>query len=128
MITITTAEDLVMVNGALAGLEITNKRQYEPKLHLIKGDLLLLQDLPPDQVATTQQEAEACFRRAIEIAQSQKAKLWEARALASLCRLLHSQGRDENCRQQLADLYAWFSEGFETEDLQVVRAVLEEMA
>ncbi len=75
-----------------------------------------------------QQEAEKCFRQSIEIAQSRETKLWEARALASLCRLLHSQGRDEGCRQQLADLYAWFTEGFETEDLRRVRAVLQELA
>ena len=62
-----------------------------------------------------------------DIARSQQAKLWEARALASLCQLLHSQGRDEGCRQQLAELYAWFTEGFETEDLRAVRTVLQEI-
>jgi predicted ATPase/DNA-binding SARP family transcriptional activator len=122
------AEGLTLVNEALADLDISNDRQYEPKMHQIKGDLLLLQDLTGDDLSAAQQEAQACFRRAIEIAQYQQAKLWEARALASLCRLLHSQGRDEGCCQQLADLYAWFTEGFETEDLQVVRAVLQEAA
>jgi hypothetical protein len=87
-----------------------------------------MQALPDEAFATAQQEAEAHFRQAIEVARSQQARLWEARALASLCRLLHSQGRDEGCRQQLAELHAWFTEGFETEDLRAVRAVLEEMA
>jgi adenylate cyclase len=118
---------LSLINGVLAHPDIKNDHQYEPKLHQIKGDLLLMQALPDEAFAIAQREAEACFRRAIEIAQSQQAKLWEARALASLCRLLHSQGRDEGCHQQLAEWYAWFSEGFETEDLRVVRAVLDKI-
>lgn len=122
------AEGLSLVNEALSEAENSRNHQYGPKAHQIKGDLLLRQNLSGDQWANAQQEAEACFRRAIEIAQSQGTKLWEARALASLCRLLHSQGRDEVCRQQLADLYAWFTEGFETEDLRVVQAVLQETA
>jgi tetratricopeptide (TPR) repeat protein len=119
-------EGLELVNEALAEIEVSNDRQQEPIFHRIKGDLLLLQDLVADEQMVAQREAEASFRRAIEVAQYQGAKLWEARALASLCRLLHSQGRDEGSRQQLAELYAWFTEGFETEDLQVARAVLQE--
>jgi adenylate cyclase len=118
-------EGLVLINDALADLDISNERLYEPKLHQIKGDLLLLQDLVGDELAIVRQEAEACFREAIEIARNQQAKLWEARALACLCRLHQAQGRDEGYRQQLADLYAWFTEGFETEDLRVARAVLQ---
>ena len=120
-------EGLALINEALLEIDHNNHRQHEPTSYQIKGDLLLLQQLPPEQMATAQQEAETCFRRAIELAQNRQAKLREARALASLCRLLHSQGRDEGCRQQLADLYAWFTEGFETEDLQVVRTVLQEI-
>ena len=122
------AEGLELINEALAEIEISNDRQYEPEIHRTKGDLLLLQDLPADEQELARQDAEACFRRSIEVAQYQGAKLWEVRALASLCRLLHSQGRDEGCRRQLAELYDWFTEGFETEVLQVVRAVLQEMA
>jgi len=120
-------EGLAFINEALGITDESNDRAYEPKSHQIKGDLLLLQNLDGDQRKAAQQEAENCFRRAIEVAQSQQARLWEVRALASLCRLLHRQGRDEGCCQQLADLYAWFTEGFETEDLQVVRAVLQEI-
>ena len=122
------AEGLGLVDKALAEMEVCNDRQSEAKIHQIKGDLLLLQDPPASEQNSIDREAEVCFRRAIEVAQDQQAKLWEARALASLCHLLHSQGRDEGCRQQLADLYAWFTEGFETEDLQVVQTVLREMA
>lgn len=121
------AEGLTLVNDALAHPDTANDHQYEPKMHQIKGDLLLLQDTTGTHQAEAEQEAEACFRRAIDIAHNQQAKLWEARALASLCRLQHAQGRgDKHDRQRLADLYAWFSEGFETEDLQVVHAVLQE--
>lgn len=63
-----------------------------------------------------------------DCAQSQQASLWEARALASLCCLHQAQGWDEGCRRPLAELYAQFTEGFETEDLQVVRAVMRELA
>ena len=82
-------------------MENSDDRESEALIYEIKGDLLLRQDLPEDEFVAVQQEAEKCFRRAINIAQNQGARLWEARALASLCRLLHSQGRDEGCRQQL---------------------------
>jgi tetratricopeptide (TPR) repeat protein len=94
-------EGLELVNKALAEIEVSNDRQNEPEILRIKGNLLLLQDLPADEQAFAQQEAEVSFRRSIEVAEYQQAKLWEARALASLCRLLHNQGRDEGCRQQL---------------------------
>jgi hypothetical protein len=118
---------LVIVNEAINHLENSKDYQSEPAIIRIKGDLLLMQDLLGDALVAAQQAAEACFRRAIEQAQNRQAKLWEARALASLCRLHQAQGRDEGCRQQLAELYDWFSEGFETEDLRFVRTVLEEV-
>jgi hypothetical protein len=77
-----------------------------------------------EQGVAIEKEAEDSFRQAIEIAREGGAKLWEARALAGLCRLLESQGRDEGCRRELTELYAWFTEGFETEDLRVVKEVL----
>jgi pentatricopeptide repeat protein len=121
-------EGLSLINEALYEIDNNNDRQFESKSYQVKGDLLLLQTLADDQWAIAQQEAETCLLRAIEIAQNRQAKLREARALSSLCRLHHSQGRDEGYRQQLADLYAWFTEGFETEDLRVVQAVLEEIS
>lgn len=118
------SEGLDLVDQGLALVIRQSERPQQPKLYQIKGDLLLLQNLPQAQWTMAQQEAETCFLQAIEIAQEQQAKLWEARALASLCRLLHGQGRDEGCHQQLVDLYAWFTEGFETEALRVVQGVL----
>lgn len=121
-------EGLTLIDEGLEQSARINDRHSEGKMYQIKGDLLLRQNLHWDQQSVAQQEAEMCFRRAIEIAQSQQAKLWEARALASLCRLHHAQGRDEGYGEQLADLYAWFSEGFETEDLREAQAVLQEIS
>ena len=69
-------------------------------------------------------DAEACFRRALEVARHQQAKSWELRATVSLCRLWQKQGKDEKARQILAEIYGWFSEGFDTPDLKEAKALL----
>jgi predicted ATPase/class 3 adenylate cyclase len=122
------AEALDLINEGLAEMEASNDRQHESQMCRIKGDLLLMQELPLGELESAQREAENCFRRAIEVARAGAARLWEARALASLCRLLDRQGRGADCRRELAQLFDWFTEGFEVEDLQVVRSVLEETA
>lgn len=121
------AEGLALMDEVWAKLATTIDREWEARYYLIQGDLLLRQALAGGQLAGAQQEAEAYFRQGVELAQRNQARLWEARTLASLCRLRHSQGRDEDCHQQLADLYAWFTEGFETEDLREVQSVLQEI-
>ena len=73
------------------------------------------------------QEAEGCFLQAIEIARHQSAKSLELRAVMHLSRLWQSQGRREEARQILAEMYGWFAEGFDTEDLQEARALLAEL-
>ena len=73
-------------------------------------------------------EAEACFQQAIEIAQQQRAKSWELRASVSLARLWQNQGKQAEARQLLAEIYGWFTEGFDTADLQEAKALLEELA
>jgi predicted ATPase len=75
--------------------------------------------------AAHQAEAEACFRQAIAIARSQGAKSWELRAALSLSRLYHRQGKTEDARPMLAEIYGWFTEGFETADLQEAKAFLD---
>lgn len=122
------AEGLALIEEGMAQATKIKDRTFDAKIQQIRGDLLLMQTLPPPLRAESQIEAEACFRRAVTIAQSRSAKLWEARALASLCRLLHSQGRDKGCRQQLIDLYAWFTEGFAVKDMRVIRAIIDETA
>ena len=71
--------------------------------------------------------AEACFRKAIEIAHGQSAKWWELRSTNSLARLLAKQGKREEAREMLADVYNWFTEGFETADLKDAKALLDEL-
>ena len=72
-------------------------------------------------------EAETCFRKAIEIAKSQSAKWWELRATVSLARLLRDAGRRDEARAMLAEVYNWFTEGFDTTDLKDAKTLLDEL-
>jgi predicted ATPase len=72
--------------------------------------------------------AEACFRQALTLARRQQAKSWELRAALSLSRLWLQQGKRTAAYDLLAPIYGWFSEGFETADLQEAQAVLAECA
>ena len=83
----------------------------------MKGELLLASE--------RSSEAETCFRRAIEIARLESAKSLELRAVMSLSRLLQKQGKKEEARQILAEIYGWFSEGFDTADLKDAKTLLE---
>ena len=100
----------------------TNERHYEAELHRLKG-LVALQSPGAIQHA----EAEGHFLKAIEIAQQQQAKSLELRAVMSLGRLWQQQGKVEAARKQLAAVYDWFTEGFDTKDLQDAKALLEEL-
>ena len=92
-----------------------------PSLHHVKGELLLAQN-PSYGI-----EAERCFRTAIEIARRQSARSEELPATTSLARLLAKQGRRDASRTMLADIYGWFTEGFDTADLQDAKALLNEL-
>jgi predicted ATPase len=70
---------------------------------------------------------ETCFRQALDIARRQQAKSWELRAAMSLSRLWHRQGKRAEAYDLLAPVYGWFTEGFETTDLQEAKALLEEL-
>jgi predicted ATPase len=72
-------------------------------------------------------EAETCFQQAIEVARSQGAKSLELRAVMSLSRLWQHQGKKAEARQVLAEIYGWFTEGLDTQDLQDAKALLEEL-
>jgi adenylate cyclase len=72
-------------------------------------------------------EAEACFLKAIDLARRQSEKSLELRAVMSLSRLWLSQGKKAEARQILTELYDWFTEGFDTADLQEAKALLEEL-
>jgi predicted ATPase len=97
----------------------TNMGFYEPEMHRVHGELLLASS--PANPA----DADACFRVAIACAGRQKARSLELRAILSLSRLYIRQGRGEEARPMLAEIYDWFAEGFDTVDLQEAKALLE---
>jgi Predicted ATPase len=74
------------------------------------------------------EEAEACFLKAIAIAQRQGAKSLELRAVMSLSRLWQRQGKQKQARKLLAEIYGWFTEGFDTTDLQEAKVLLNELS
>ena len=73
------------------------------------------------------QEAEACFHQALDVSCRQQAKSWELRAAISLSRLWQQQGKRAEAYTLLAPIYGWFTEGFDTADLQEAKALLEEL-
>jgi adenylate cyclase len=75
-----------------------------------------------------EEEAEECFHKAIEIARRQGAKSLELRAVLSLARLWQKQGKKKEARQMLAEIYGWFTEGFDTADLKEAKTLLEELS
>jgi predicted ATPase len=93
-----------------------------PELYRFKARALLNSD------HLAHAEAEACFRKAIEIAQGQSARWWELRATTSLARLLRDTGRRDEARAMLSEIYNWFTEGFYTVDLKEAKALLEELS
>jgi predicted ATPase len=113
------AEGLAVLTEALALVETTGERWYEPELYRLKGALLL------QQSSDNQAEAETCFQHAITIAQSQQAKSWELRAATSLARLWQQQGKRQEAHDLLAPVYNWFTEGFDTADLLEAKALLD---
>ena len=100
----------------------TEVRWWEAEVSRLQGELLL--QLPSPDVP----QAEAAFLRALEVARRQQAKALELRAALSLARLWQGQGKHTAARQLLAPIYGWFTEGFDTADLQEARALLEELA
>jgi predicted ATPase len=122
---------LALLVEALAVTSDTEERRWEAELHRLKGELLLQSGGrgPQSGVSTPHAaEAEACFRQALDTARRQQAKSWELRAAMSLSRLWQHQGQRAAAHQLLAEVYHWFTEGFETADLQEAKALLEELA
>jgi predicted ATPase len=127
-------EGLVVVDEALAAVPKTG-RFWEAELYRLKGELLLKDDpLSGGRGGTlrvkdeTEAEAEACFLKAIDVARQQEAKSLELRATVSLSRLWQREGKKEEARQMLAEIYGWFSEGFDTVDLQEAKVLLEALS
>jgi predicted ATPase len=112
------------VTEALAAVEESGRRDYEAELHRLKGELMLQRFKVQDSKF---KEVEACFLKAIEIARRQQAKSLELRAVMSLSRLWQKQGKKDEARQMLAEIYGRFTEGFDTKDLQEAKALLEDL-
>lgn len=115
---------LAALDEALAFAERSGTHNCDAERCRLKGELTLQLDTPTPESAI-QSEAEACFLKAIGIAQSQRARSLELRAVMSLSRLWQVQGRQAEAHRMLAAIYGWFSEGFDTPDLQAAKALLE---
>jgi predicted ATPase len=100
-------------------VEQHEERAWEAEVYRLRGVLLLRQP------GTPQAEAEAWLQRALDVARRQQAKSLELRAAMSLSRLWQQQGKQAEARALLAPVYGWFTEGFDTADLQEARALLE---
>jgi predicted ATPase len=115
-------EGLSVVAEALETVRKHEERYYEAELYRLKGELILT------RFREHHAEAETCFRQANDIACVQQAISLELRAVLSLSRLWRDRGRREGARQLLAEIYSWFTEGFDTAGLQEARALLEAIA
>src|SRR5262249_25105461 len=113
---------LTVLAEALTLVDTTGERWCAPELYRLKGVLLL------QQSSDNQAEAENCFDPAIDIARSQQAKSCELRAATKLARLWQQQGKRQEAYDLLAPVYHWFTEGFDTADLQDAKALLEALA
>jgi predicted ATPase len=127
-------EEQTALTEALAHVNKTGERFWEAEIHRLQGEWLLSQGTGPGSVPTAapersiMAEAEACFARALDIARHQQAKSLELRASMSLARLWQQQGKRPAAHALLAPIYGWFTEGFDTADLQEARALVEELA
>jgi predicted ATPase len=117
-----TEDSLQALAEAHTLMEQHDERWWEAEIARRRGVLLLRQPMTP------QAEAEAWLRRALDIAHRQEAKSLELRAAMSLSRLWQQQGKQDEARELLASIYGWFTEGFDTADLQEARALLEAWA
>jgi predicted ATPase len=127
-------EGLAALVEALSIVPQTGEPFYEAELYRLQGEL----SLQSRQVKTSQDksegktsleaEAEECFWKALDVARRQSAKSLELRAAMSLSRLWQQQNKGDEARRMLAEIYGWFTEGFDTADLQEAKALLEELS
>jgi predicted ATPase len=113
---------LTVLSEALTLVATMEARWWEAELSRLRGELLLL--YPRPEVP----QAEACLCQALEVARRQQAKALELRVALSLCRVWQCQGKREDARQLLVGVYSWFTEAFDTSDLQAAKALLEELS
>ena len=109
---------LRFLDEARTVMDSTQERLYEAEVHRVQGMLVLAQ--AADQHAL----AETCFQHALDVARRQQARSWELRAAMSLARLWQQQGKRVEAHELLAPVYGWFTEGFDTAELQEAGALL----
>ena len=114
-------EGLRLLAEALMALEESRRGDLLAEAYRLQGELLLR------QAGSESAQAEACFQQALAIARRQQAKSWELRAATSLARLWQQQGQQTEAHALLAPIYSWFTEGFDTADLQEAKALLAEL-
>jgi predicted ATPase len=112
---------LELLNEGVDWANRTGERFYECELHRLRGEVYLMGNDPNAPAADN------CFRTAIELARVQSAKSWELRATAGLAQLLTKQGKRDEARTMLAEIYNWFTEGFDTADLKDAKALLDQL-
>jgi predicted ATPase len=114
-------EGFTRLDEALAVAHDRGECRWEAELYRLKGEVLLV------HAAEHHTEAETCFRQALVIARRQEAKSWELRAALGLARLGQRQGKRNAAHAWLAPIYGWFTEGFDTADLQEAKALSDEL-
>jgi predicted ATPase len=120
----------------LEAIEQTGERTCEAEVYRLKGELALQESKARPELSRrvqssrfkVEEEVEEISHTAIAIAQKQSAKSWELRAAVSLARLWQQQGKKEEASTLLAEVYDWFTEGFDTKDLQDAQALLGELS
>jgi len=112
---------------ALAVVDKTGERSYEAELYRLKGELTLQQFKVQGSKSEVEEEAEAHFLKAIEIVRRQSAKSLELRAVMSLAKLWQQRSKQKEAHALLSEIYNWFTEGFDTKDLQEAKALLAEL-
>jgi predicted ATPase len=117
-----TADGLQALGEAHTLVEQHDERYWEAEIYRLRGVLLLKHPV------IQQEEAEACFQQALVVARRQQAKSLELRTAMNLSRLWQQQGKRDAARELLAPLYGWFTEGFDTADLQEAKTLLEALA
>jgi class 3 adenylate cyclase/predicted ATPase len=116
-----TVEGLNLLAEAVVTLEACEQGDLLAEACRLQGELLLR------QAVSDAAQAETCFQQALDIARRQQAKSWELRAAMSLSRLWQQQGKCAEARELLAPIYGWFTEGFDTADLQEAKVLLDEL-
>jgi len=127
------AAGLAALDEAAAQVEKTEERFWEAEIYRLKGELLLKAEGAGRSLNAVEgmqyaESPEGCFLKAIEIARRQAGKSLELRATVSLGRLWQQQGKTDQARRLLTDIYGFFTEGFDTIDLQQAKALLDELS